>query len=148
MNITGQSNPTYFLTDARSAFLVAFFSHITAFCLIRQYHSGARFVLRKKPAGNLLSETAHQVEREHAVLAAIHKYNTRATTLPESRVPVPQVFILCEDSNVIGTPFYIMEFLEGRIFIDMSMPGVAPEVRSEWYVSSAFCRHLSDRTNE
>jgi aminoglycoside phosphotransferase (APT) family kinase protein len=68
------------------------------------------------------------------VLAAIHKYNTRPTTPPESRVPVPQVFALCEDRDVIGTPFYIMEFLEGRIFTDMSMPGVPPDVRSEWYV--------------
>lgn len=68
------------------------------------------------------------------MLAAIHKHNSRPTTPPESRVPVPQVFVLCEDSDVIGTPFYIMEFLDGRIFTDMSMPGVAPEVRREWYV--------------
>ena len=132
MNIAGQSNPTYFLTDARSAFTRIFL----AFCfyLIRRYHSGARFVLRKKPAGKLVSQTAHQVEREYAVLAAIHKYNTRPTTPPQSRVPVPQVFVLCEDRDIIGTPFYIMEFLEGRIFTDMSMPGVPPQVRSEWYV--------------
>jgi len=110
----GQSNPTYFLTDAR----------------------GARFVLRKKPAGKLVSQTAHQVEREYTVLAAIHKYNTRPTTPPESRVPVPQVFVLCEDRDVIGTPFYIMEFIEGRIFTDMSMPGVPPEVRSECWLSA------------
>lgn len=68
------------------------------------------------------------------MLAAIYKYNTRPTTLPESRVPVPQAFVLCEDRDVIGTPFYIMEFLEGRIFTDMSIPGVPLEVRSEWYV--------------
>lgn len=110
----GQSNPTYFLTDAR----------------------GLRFVLRKKPAGQLVSQTAHQVEREYTVLAAIHKHNSRATTPPESRVPVPQVFVLCEDSGVIGTPFYIMEFLEGRIFTDMSMPGVSPEVRRECWLSA------------
>ncbi len=132
MNITGQSNPTYFLTDARSAFSRVFL--LFCFYLIRRYHSGARFVLRKKPAGKLVSETAHQVEREYTVLAAIHKYNTRPTTPPESRVPVPQVFVLCEDRGVIGTPFYIMEFLEGRIFTDMSMPGVPPEFWSEWCV--------------
>jgi len=110
----GQSNPTYFLTDAR----------------------GARFVLRKKPAGKLVSQTAHQVEREYKVLAAIHQYNTRASTPPESRVPVPRVFVLCEDDNVIGTPFYLMEFLEGRIFTDTSMPGVPPEVRRECWLSA------------
>ncbi|KAH8985557.1 kinase-like domain-containing protein [Lactarius akahatsu] len=91
----GQSNPTYFLTDAR----------------------GLRFVLRKKPAGQLVSQTAHQVEREYTVLAAIHKHNSRPTTPPESRVPVPQ-------------------FLEGRIFTDMSMPGVSPEVRRECWLSA------------
>jgi len=110
----GQSNPTYFLTDAR----------------------GLRFVLRKKPVGKLLSQTAHQVEREYTVLAAIHKHNSRASTPVESRVPVPQVFVLCEDSAVIGTPFYIMEFLEGRIFTDMSMPGVSPKVRRECWLSA------------
>ncbi|KAH9009900.1 kinase-like domain-containing protein [Lactarius pseudohatsudake] len=110
----GQSNPTYFLTDAR----------------------GLRFVLRKKPAGQLVSQTAHQVEREYTVLAAIHKHNSRPTTPAESRVPVPQVFVLCEDSEVIGTPFYIMEFLEGRIFTDMSMPGVSPDVRRECWLSA------------
>ncbi|KAF8472391.1 kinase-like domain-containing protein [Russula ochroleuca] len=110
----GQSNPTYFITDAR----------------------GARFVARKKPAGKLVSQTAHQVEREYTVLAAIHKYNTRPTTPPESRVPVPQVLVLCEDVDVIGTPFYTMEFLEGRIFTDMSMPGVPPEVRRECWLSA------------
>ena len=113
------------------------------FCLhlILLSQSGARFVLRKKPAGNLVSQTAHQVEREYTVLAAIHKYNTRPTTPPESRVPVPQVFVLCEDCNVIGTPFYIMEFLEGRIFADMSMPGVPPKVRREWYVTTCNISH-------
>ncbi len=59
---------------------------------------------------------------------------TRPTTPPQSRVPVPQVFVLCEDIDVIGMPFYIMEFLEGRIFTDMSMPGVPPEFWSEWCV--------------
>ena len=68
------------------------------------------------------------------MLAALHKHNTKATTPPELRVPVPQVFVLCEDIDVIGTPFYLMEFLDGRIFTDMSMPGVTPEVRREWCV--------------
>jgi aminoglycoside phosphotransferase (APT) family kinase protein len=91
-------------------------------------------VLRKKPAGTLVSRTAHQVEREYTVLAAIQRYNARPTTPPEYRVPVPHVFVLCEDSSVIGTPFYIMEFLDGRIFTDMSMPSTPPMVRREWWV--------------
>jgi aminoglycoside phosphotransferase (APT) family kinase protein len=81
-----------------------------------------------------VSQTAHQVEREYTVLAAIHKHNIRPTTPPESCVPIPKVFALCEDVDVIGTPFYITGFLDGRIFTDMSMSGVPPKVRSEWCV--------------
>ncbi|KAI0034874.1 kinase-like domain-containing protein [Vararia minispora EC-137] len=110
----GQSNPTYFLTDA----------------------SNFRYVLRKKPAGTLVSQTAHQVEREFTVLHAIHRHNTRPTTRPEQRVPVPEPIVLCEDSSVVGTPFYIMEFLEGRIFTDTSMPEVSPKDRHECWISA------------
>ncbi|KAI0741115.1 APH-domain-containing protein [Earliella scabrosa] len=110
----GQSNPTYFLTDARST----------------------RFVLRKKPAGQLLSKTAHQVEREYTMLRALHKHNTNPSTTPEKRVPIPEPIVLCEDVNVIGTPFYIMEFLDGRIFTDPRMPEVSPETRRECWLSA------------
>jgi len=81
--------------------------------------SGKRFVLRKKPAGQLLSSTAHQVEREYRVLAALHAHNTKPSTPASSRVPVPEPIALCEENAVIGTPFYVMEFLEGRIFTDV-----------------------------
>lgn len=110
----GQSNPTYFLTDARQK----------------------RFVLRKKPAGQLLSSTAHQVEREFRMLSALHKHNTNPTTTPNRVVPVPTPFALCEDNSVIGTPFYIMEYLEGRLFIHPKMPDVVPEVRRECWLSA------------
>ncbi|KAI5986947.1 kinase-like domain-containing protein [Pisolithus albus] len=110
----GQSNPTYFLTDANQK----------------------RFVLRKKPAGKLLSSTAHQVEREFRVLSALHEYNTKATTSPDRIVPVPTPFALCVDSDVIGTPFYIMEYLDGRIFTDPKMPEVSPQVRRECWISA------------
>ncbi|KZT35201.1 kinase-like protein [Sistotremastrum suecicum HHB10207 ss-3] len=110
----GQSNPTYFLTDA----------------------GGVRFVLRKKPAGQLLSSTAHQIEREFTMLEALDKWNKRSTTLPSRRVPVPEPIILCEDKNVIGTPFYIMEFLEGRIFTDVRMLQIDPADRKECWLSA------------
>uniref|UniRef100_A0A8H7Y3M8 Aminoglycoside phosphotransferase domain-containing protein n=1 Tax=Psilocybe cubensis TaxID=181762 RepID=A0A8H7Y3M8_PSICU len=110
----GQSNPTYFLTDAAKT----------------------RFVLRKKPAGQLLSQTAHQVEREYAMLAALHRYNIKPTTPPSKRVPVPEPIILCEDSSVVGTPFYIMEFLDGRIFTDTKMLEVSPKDRRECWLSA------------
>lgn len=98
--------------------------------------SEARFVLRKKPAGQLISRTAHQVEREYAMLRALHGYNTRPSTKPEQRVPIPTPIALCEDVDVIGTPFYIMEFLDGRIFTDVRMPEIPEKDRKEWYVSA------------
>ncbi|KAH8827933.1 kinase-like domain-containing protein [Flagelloscypha sp. PMI_526] len=110
----GQSNPTYFLTDS----------------------NGVKFVLRKKPAGKLISKTAHQVEREHAALSAITSYNRLPSTAPEKRVPVPEPILLCEDESIVGTPFYVMEFIEGRIFTDSKLPEVSAQDRKEWYVST------------
>ncbi|KAL2863926.1 phosphotransferase family protein [Aspergillus lucknowensis] len=81
---------------------------------------GNKFVLRKKPPGKLLSKTAHKVEREYKIIHALEKTD----------VPVPKAYCLCEDSSVIGTPFYIMEFLDGRIFTDPTIPEVSPEERT------------------
>ncbi|KAJ5339847.1 hypothetical protein MYU51_020629 [Penicillium brevicompactum] len=80
---------------------------------------GKQVVLRKKPPGKLVSKTAHKVEREYKIIRA----------LGDTNVPVPKAYCLCEDSNVIGTPFYIMEFLDGRHFTDPAMPGVSAEER-------------------
>ncbi|KAL0072564.1 hypothetical protein AAF712_000327 [Marasmius tenuissimus] len=121
----GQSNPTYFLTDATKK----------------------RYVLRKKPAGQLLSQTAHQVDREYTVLKALYDYNSRSSTPPENRVPVPQPYLLCEDENVIGTKFYVMEFLDGRIFTDVRLLDLKDEDRKEMCVPSEsrlLCLSLSD----
>ena len=109
-------------------------------CLLTVYYRGRRSVLRKKPAGQLLSSTAHQVEREYRVLNALHKHNIKPSTPPEKRVPVPQPYILCEDSAILGTPFYIMEFLDGRIFTDVYMPRLDPKDRREWCVHLLFDR--------
>ncbi|POS88453.1 hypothetical protein EPUL_000144 [Erysiphe pulchra] len=84
----------------------------------------SKYVLRKKPPGALLSVTAHQIEREYRVLRALEKTN----------LPVPRVYCLCNDDSVIGTPFYIMDFLDGRIIEDPDMPGLQPEEKKEmWY---------------
>ena len=64
-----------------------------------------RYVLRKKPPGKTLP-SAHMVEREYKVMRALSEH---------TEVSVPNVRVLCEDSEVIGTPFYVMDFLEGRI---------------------------------
>ena len=85
--------------------------------------NGFKYVLRKKPPGKLLSTTAHQIEREYRVIHALERTN----------VPVPAVYLLCEDTSVIGTPFYIMEYLDGRIFEDASIPGVTAETRIEMW---------------
>lgn len=85
--------------------------------------AGARnYVLRKKPEGTLLPG-AHAVDREYKVLSALR----------DTSVPVPEVFAYCEDSEVIGTPFYIMEWLDGRVFVDQSLPGLSAPERSRIY---------------
>jgi aminoglycoside phosphotransferase (APT) family kinase protein len=64
-----------------------------------------RMVLRKKPPGTLLP-SAHQVEREYRIIKALHG----------SAIPVPRPLLLCEDPTIIGTAFYVMEFVQGRVF--------------------------------
>ncbi|KAL4985905.1 kinase-like domain-containing protein [Aspergillus falconensis] len=70
--------------------------------------------MRKKPPGKLVSKPAHKVEREYRVLKA----------LEQTEIPVPRTLRLCEDQSVIGTPFYIMEILDGHIFEDPTFHGV------------------------
>ena len=80
------------------------------------------YVLRRKPPGNLL-KSAHAVDREYKIIKALKKVN----------FPVPETHILCTDESVIGTIFYVMEFLQGRIFWDADMPDCTIEERSEIY---------------
>jgi aminoglycoside phosphotransferase (APT) family kinase protein len=77
-----------------------------------------RFVMRRKPPGPLLPG-AHAVEREARVMRGLAALGFE----------VPRVHALCTDADVIGTPFYVMDFVEGRIFWDATMPGVAPDAR-------------------
>lgn len=89
--------------------------------------SGAlRLVLRKKPPGRLLPK-AHMVEREARVMAA----------LQDSAVPVPRVLGLCEDPELIGTAFFVMELLEGRILWDGRLPEQSPELRAAMWAEMA-----------
>ncbi len=83
-----------------------------------------RYVLRKKPPGKLLP-SAHAVDREYKVQKAL--FNTD--------VPVPKMYLYCDDQDIIGTEFYIMEYLEGRVFEDTTLPGHSPEDRSLIYNS-------------
>jgi aminoglycoside phosphotransferase (APT) family kinase protein len=83
--------------------------------------AGARkFVMRRKPPGTLLP-SAHAVDREYRVM----------TALAGTDVPVPRTWCLCEDSGVIGTPFFVMDFVQGRVFWDPALPGMTPRERGE-----------------
>ncbi len=80
------------------------------------------FVLRRKPPGKLLP-SAHAVDREYRVISA----------LAATDVPVAHAIALCIDDDVIGTPFYLMEWVEGRIFWDAALPGLSPADRAAIY---------------
>jgi len=80
------------------------------------------YVLRKKPPGELLP-SAHAVDREFRVLRA----------LAGSSVPVPAVHLLCADETVIGQMFYVMGWVEGRVFADRLLPGCSPAERAAMY---------------
>jgi aminoglycoside phosphotransferase (APT) family kinase protein len=96
---SGQSNPTFLLSSP-----------------------SGRYVLRKKPPGQLL-KSAHQVDREHRVMKA----------LEGTDVPVPRMLILCEDDSVIGTAFFVMEFVDGQVFWDPALPELEKQQRAKLY---------------
>lgn len=83
---------------------------------------GREYVVRKKPAGQLVA-SAHAIDREYRVMKA----------LASSDVPVPQMLAFCEDDSLLGTPFYVMEFLHGRVMMDQSLPGMSPAERTAHY---------------
>ncbi|MCP4624926.1 MAG: phosphotransferase [bacterium] len=83
---------------------------------------GTEYVMRKKPPGKLLP-SAHQVEREFRVMKA----------LDQSDVPVPRMGLLCEDENIIGTPFFVMEHVQSRLLEDIALPDMAPQERRTLY---------------
>jgi aminoglycoside phosphotransferase (APT) family kinase protein len=80
------------------------------------------YVLRKKPPGQLL-QSAHAVDREYKVMKA----------LQSTDVPVPRMYVLCEDDSIIGTMFYVMEYVEGRVYTDRLLPGCTQPQRAEMY---------------
>ena len=96
---TGQSNPTFLLSSP-----------------------SGRYVLRKKPPGQLL-KSAHAVDREYRVMRALGK----------SDVPVPRMLLLCEDESILGTAFFVMEFVDGIIFWDPALPELTNAQRSRVY---------------
>jgi aminoglycoside phosphotransferase (APT) family kinase protein len=114
-------------------------SHVEGFhgpLQVRQFRGGqsnptyllqadsGRYVLRRKPPGKLL-KSAHAVDREYRVISALYGAD----------FPVPRPYVLCEDDIVIGTAFYIMEYVEGRIFWELDLPGLEPNERAAIYDS-------------
>jgi aminoglycoside phosphotransferase (APT) family kinase protein len=95
----GQSNPTFLLSAGSD-----------------------RYVLRKRPAGDLLP-SAHAVDREYRVM----------TALRGTGVQVPQMLCLCEDTEVLGTMFYVMSHVEGRVLWDARLPGFDAQERTAMY---------------
>jgi hypothetical protein len=108
-------------------------SHVESFqgpLTVRQFKGGqsnptylldagsGRYVLRRKPPGKLL-KSAHAVDREFRVISALYA----------AGFPVPRPVVLCKDDEVIGTMFFVMEFVEGRIFWDLDLPGLDGDAR-------------------
>ena len=89
------------------------------------YHlatAGAAYVLRRKPPGKLLP-SAHAVDREYRII----------TALAGTGVPVPRTYALCLDPEVIGTAFFVMEYVPGRILVDPRLPDVSRAERAPIY---------------
>jgi aminoglycoside phosphotransferase (APT) family kinase protein len=84
-----------------------------------------KYVVRRKPPGVLL-KSAHAVDREFRVMR----------TLFERGFPVPEPLALCEDDSVLGTAFYVMRHVPGRVFLISAMPDLSPEARAAVYDSA------------
>lgn len=86
--------------------------------------SQGQHVLRSKPRGALVSK-AHAIDREYRVINALSKTD----------FPVPKTLLYCDDADVIGAEFYIMEYIAGRVFEDFTLPGSDPTARAAIYES-------------
>ncbi|WP_348762061.1 phosphotransferase family protein [uncultured Salinisphaera sp.] len=100
----GQSNPTYRLTTGPA-------------------HAPARYVLRKKPPGKILP-SAHRIDREYQVMHAL---------ADAPGVPVPAMRAYGDDASILGTEFFVMDYIEGRVFSDPGLPDLAPDERGALY---------------
>ncbi len=87
---------------------------------------GRRYVLRKKPPGAILP-SAHAVDREYTVMHALGPVG----------VPVPRMRLLCEDTTVIGTPFYVMDYVDGRVLTDIRLSDLPRQERAPYYMAMA-----------
>jgi aminoglycoside phosphotransferase (APT) family kinase protein len=98
--------------------------------------TGKRYVLRKQPPGKLLP-SAHAVDREFRVIAALW----------QTAVPVARPYVLCQEPAVIGTDFYLMDFVDGRVLRNYTLPDMTPTQRGEIYqamIDVLAALHLTD----
>ncbi len=124
--------------DALERYLIAHLDGFRGPLDIRQFEGGQSnptyqlraasgdYVLRKKPPGRLLP-SAHAIDREYRVM----------TALAETDVPVPVTLLMCDDASVIGTPFFVMDCVNGRVFRQPHLPGVSSSDRAQMYEQMA-----------
>jgi len=95
--------------------------------------TGVNWVLRKKP-NQVAHKTAHALDREFRVLQSLQRYNQQQQQQQQQGVdrciPVPDVYAYCDEESVIGSEFYMMEYVKGRVFVDPSLPGMTSHDRS------------------
>jgi len=118
---------THHLEDATAPFTIAQFQagNPNPTFLVTDA-ANRRYVLRKKPPGAIL-QSAHAVEREYAAMRA----------LGPTGVPVPAARLLCEDPNIIGTAFYLMDYIDGRVLTDLRLESIARDDRAAYYFAMA-----------
>lgn len=132
--ITDVRGPHRFDTSALEEYLRKHLSGFKTPMRLRQFEGGqsnptflietdsARWVMRKKPPGTLLP-SAHQVLREHRVMHA----------LAGAHVPVPRMLLSCDDTSVVGTEFFVMEMIAGRVITEPHLPSLEPSDRRALY---------------
>ena len=132
--------PAHRLDEARlSAFLAGALPELATPVAVQQFQggqsnptylltdaNGRRYALRKKPPGAILP-SAHAVEREYTIMRA----------LGPTGVPVPNARLLCEDPAVIGTPFYLMDYVDGAVHEDVKLAAIPRESRAGYYLAMA-----------
>ena len=128
------AEPLRFDAGRLAAYLAANVSDFRGPLVVRQFKGGQsnptylletperRYVLRRKPPGTLLA-SAHAVDREFRVITALGRQN----------FPVPEPVVYCDDPNVVGTAFFVMDHVDGRIFWEPQLPGETAAGRSAIY---------------
>ena len=148
VELTGVRSGHEFDEAALATYLATHIEDFTQPLTVKQFEGGQSnptfqlitpnrtYVMRKQPPGELLP-SAHQVDREYRVMHAL--YNTN--------VPVPKTYCLCEDTKIIGTKFYVMEMVEGRLFTETVLPSLSPAERKAIFLDLArvmACLHCVD----